>query len=38
MGGSWDKGTRNNMIMLGLIGGFQYFKIKDNGGCNEHIG
>ena len=27
MGGSWQKGTRNNTIVLGFIGDFQYFKI-----------
>ena len=38
MGGSWQKGTRNNMVDPGFVDGFQYFKIKYNGGCDEHIG
>ena len=37
MGGSWQKGTGNNTVVPGFVGGFQYFKIKENGGCDEHI-
>ena len=28
MGGSWQKGTRNNTAVHGFIGGFQYLKRK----------
>ena len=24
-------------LMLGFVGGFQYFERKDNGGCDERI-
>ena len=38
MGGSWQKVTGNNMVVPRFVGGFQYFKIKDNGRCDENIG
>ena len=34
MGGSWQKGTQNNGDVAGLIGGFQYIKVKDNIWCD----
>jgi len=37
MGGSWQKGTRNDIVDPGSVGGFQYFERKDNegvDGCN----
>ena len=36
MGGSWQKGTRNDTVESGNVGRFQYFEIKYNegdGGC-----
>ena len=38
MGGSLQKGTRNNTFVLGFVGGFQYFERKNNGGRDERIG
>ena len=38
MGGSLQKCTRNNMTAHVFFGGFQYFKRKYNGGCDECIG
>ena len=37
MGGSWQKGTGNNMVVPGFVGGFQYLKRKENKGCGENI-
>ena len=33
-----NRGTRDNTNVHGFIGGFQYFKRKDNEGCDERIG
>ena len=38
MGGSWQKGTRNDMTKSGNVGGFQYFERKDNKGVDGRIG
>jgi hypothetical protein len=37
MGGSLKKGTRNDMTEPGSVGGFQYFKRKNNEGDDGHI-
>ena len=38
MGGSWQKGSRNNTVEPDSVGGFQYFKRKDNEGFDGCIG
>ena len=35
MGYSWQKGSRNDTAEPGSVGGFQYFKRKDNEGFDE---
>jgi len=38
MGGSWQKGTRNDMDEPDSVDGFQYFERKDNEGVDGCIG
>ena len=38
MGGSWQKGTRNDTTKPGSICGFQYFERKYNEGVDACIG
>ena len=38
MGGSWQKGTSNDIDEPGSISGFQYFKRKEKEGADGHIG